>query len=78
MFHLLSKLHRALVLMSVCGAVGMMVNFLLFIAPFLLIDGPRSQEWLRAYGSGQGVYFVCVTILLAIPVLPFAKKLRTS
>jgi len=63
--------------MSVCGAVGMMVNFLVLIAPLLLINGPRSQAWLRAYGSGHGMYFVCVTFLLAIPVLPFAKKLRT-
>jgi len=55
-----------------------MVNFLIFIAPFLLIDGPRSQEWLSAYGSDRGSYIVCVTILLGVLVFPFARKLRTS
>jgi hypothetical protein len=78
MFHVLAKLHRSLALVSVCGAVGMMANFLFLVAPFLLIDGPRSQEWLHTYGSHHGVYFVCVTAVLGIPVFPFAKKLRTS
>jgi len=64
--------------MTVCAAVGAMINFLVFVAPFLLINGPRSQDWLRAYGSGQGVYFVCVTGLLGMLVFPFVKKLRTS
>ena len=78
MFHVLAKLHRALRLATVCGAVGAMVNFLVFVAPFLLIDGPRSQQWLHAYGSDQGVYFVCVTALLGLLVFPFARKLPTS
>ena len=78
MVYVLSKLHRALRLMSVCGAVGALANFLVFVAPFLIIDGPRSQEWLQVYGSAQGLYFVCVTALLGVLVFPFARKLRTS
>ena len=73
-----AKLFRALTLAAVCGAVGAMVNFLVLVAPFLVLDGPRSQEWLRAYGSAQGAYFVCVTVLLGLPVFPFARRLRTS
>ena len=78
MFNVLAKLHRALRLTSVCGAVGALANFLAFVAPFLVIDGPRSQQWLRAYGSNQGVYFVCVTALLGLLVFPFARKLPSS
>lgn len=65
-------------LATVCGAVGALVNFIVFVVPFLLVDGPRSQEWLRVYGSAQGAYFVGVTIFFGALVFPFAKRLRTS
>ena len=78
MSSLFEKFFRALILMSVCGAVGMLINFLVFIAPFLLIGGRRSEQWLRLYGSDNGIYFVFVTVLLGLLVFPFARKLRTS
>ena len=65
-------------LATVCGAVGALVNFVVLVVPFLLLDGPRSQEWLRSYGSAQGAYFVGVTIVFGALVFPFARKLRTS
>ena len=73
----LAKMYRSWALATVCGAVGMLINFLVLIVPFLLLDGPRSQAWLRIYGSVQGAYFVSVTAVLGVIVFPFVRKLRT-
>jgi hypothetical protein len=78
MINLFEKLYRAFLLMTVCGAVGALINFLIFVAPFLVLGGLRSEEWLHDYGSHNGTYFVCVTVLLGVLVFPFVRKLRTS
>lgn len=78
MSHLLAKLFRALALLSVCGAAGALINFLVFVAPFLVLGGPLSAYWLRVYGGHNGAYFGFVTAVFGILVFPFARKLRTS
>ena len=78
MSHLLAKLFRALALLSVCGAAGALMNFLVFVAPFLVLGGPLSAHWLRVYGDYNGTYFGLVTAVFGILVFPLVRRLRIS
>jgi hypothetical protein len=58
-------------------AAGTVVNIVLFFGAAFLFAGANGDTWLRWYfESKDGLYFVLVSMLLALPVVPYAKKLN--
>ena len=52
-------------------------NIILFFGAAFLFAGANGDMWVKWYfGSKDGLYFVLVSMLLAVPVVPYAKKLK--
>ncbi len=64
--------------MSVCGAVGMLLNAAGFFLLAKAFAGPHEREWWQAYGANKGIYFVIVTGLLGLLVFPLLRRLPTE
>jgi hypothetical protein len=64
------------VIICVTGAIGAVVNVVLFFLLAFLFAGSEGDAWVRWYFGNEGVYFVSVTVLLALAAFPFTKKFR--
>lgn len=67
---------RWFMVICVCGAIGAVANVILFFLAAFLFAGAEGDSWVRWYFGNEGVYFVSVTVLLALAAFPFAKKFR--
>jgi hypothetical protein len=67
---------RWFMVICVSGAIGAVANVALFFLVAFLFAGAEGDSWVRWYFGNDGVYFVSVTVLLALAAFPFAKKFR--
>lgn len=73
----IGSIYRWLMIISVSGAIGAVVNIVLFFLATLLFAGAEGDAWARWYFGNEGVYFLGVTVLLALAAFPFVKQLRS-
>ena len=60
-------------------AAGAVANIILFFGVAFLLAGENGDVWVGWYfGSRDGLYFLLVTVLLAVPIVPFVKKLNIA
>ena len=58
-------------------AAAMVINIVLFFSLSFLLAPAGAGEWIDFYfGSQDGLYFVGVTILLSLPIIPFTKNMN--
>ena len=58
-------------------AAGAVTNIILFFGAAFLFAGANCDMWVKWYfGSKDGLYFFLVSVLLAVLVVPYAKKLN--
>ena len=65
---------RWFMVICVSGAIGAVANVVLFFLAAFMFAGAEGDSWVRWYFGNEGVYFVLVTVLLALAAFPFAKK----
>lgn len=58
-------------------AAGAVANFILFFGTAFLFAGANGDTWVRWYfETGDGKLFLGVTFLLALPAIPYARKMN--
>ena len=67
---------RWFMVICVSGTIGAVANVVLFFLVAFLFAGAEGDSWVRWYFGNEGIYFVSVTVLLALAAFPFAKKFR--
>jgi hypothetical protein len=67
---------RWFMVICVSGAIGAVANVVLFFLAAFMFAGAEGDSWVRWYFGNEGLYFVSVTVLLALAAFPFAKKFR--
>jgi hypothetical protein len=72
----LGSFARWFMVISVCGAIGAVANVILFFLAAFLFAGTNGDSWVRWYFGSEGIYFVAVTVLLALLAFPFVKRFR--
>lgn len=73
----LASIYRWLVVVSVSGAMGAVSNIALFFLAAFLFAGADGDSWVKWYFGHGGVFFILVTLLLALVAFPFVKHIRT-
>lgn len=77
MKHLLA-VHQWLVLVCVSGAIGAVINVILFFLIAFVFAGAEGDSWVRWYFGDGGIAFLFVTVMLMFFFFPFIKRLRKS
>jgi len=72
----LGSFARWFMVICVCGAIGAVANVILFFLVAFLFAGTEGDSWVRWYFGSEGIYFVAVTVLLALMAFPFVKRFR--
>ena len=63
-------------MLPVALGIGVVTNLVLFFTIAFLFAGAEGDQWVRFYFGGDGVYFMTVTVIIAILALPFIRKLN--
>jgi uncharacterized PurR-regulated membrane protein YhhQ (DUF165 family) len=57
--------------------IGVVANLVLFFAIAFIFGGAEGDSWVRWYfGTANGKLFLLVSLLCALPTIPFTKKLK--
>ena len=57
--------------------IGVVANIVLFFSAAFLFAGAAGDRWIWWYfEAGNGSLFLAATLLLAVPTIPFTRKLN--
>jgi F0F1-type ATP synthase assembly protein I len=70
------NLFHGFAVVCVSGAVGMLLNIVLFFLAAFLFADTRIDLWVDWYFGNEEIIFVLVTLLFSIAAFPFVKRIK--